>query len=277
MFRAFSLILTAILVCCQFGNQSAAQPKDKALKMLAAKGWGTLKGTVTYDGDPPPLKDLRKIIAGNKEWNFFKTSPEKDLLDPTWVINKKNKGVANVVVWLKPPAGTFFKIPLNDKNRTDTVVLDRPFCAYRPHVLTLFPRYFDGSKWHKTGQVFKLVNSAPINHCPRLVADGVTNRNWILILKPKSEKVLELYPQETPIPCSCTFYNWLSAYIWVFDHPYSAVTNEDGQFVIPRVPAGAEVRVMAWHEDLGYVLGGKDGKKIAFENEVKQMNFQIKK
>ncbi|HSE90632.1 MAG TPA: hypothetical protein VLJ79_30765, partial [Candidatus Binatia bacterium] len=40
------------------------------------------------------------------------------------------------------------------------------------------------------------------------------------------------------------------AYIHVFDHPYFAVTDEQGLFTIPNLPAGTYV-LKAWHEDLG--------------------------
>ena len=39
-------------------------------------------------------------------------------------------------------------------------------------------------------------------------------------------------------------------FIHVFDHPYYAVTNEQGTFSIPDLPAGNYV-LTAWHEDGG--------------------------
>src|SRR5262245_53144441 len=204
MRRTIILILVAVLLA-----PIKARTGEEKKKPLPSTGWGTLKGTVTYDGEPPPLKDLRRIIAKNNDWDFFKKSPEKDMLDPTWVVNKKNKGVANVVIWLQAPTGTAFKIHEDDKKRKDTVVLDRPFCAYRPHLLTLFPCYFERNAWHKTGQVFKLANSAPINHCPKWVGDDIDNRSRALILKPKTEKVIDFWPSNMPIHCTCTFYTWL--------------------------------------------------------------------
>ena len=96
-------------------------------------------------------------------------------------------------------------------------------------------------------------------------------------MKPKGEMVVNFRPQKSPIRFTCTFYTWLSAYVWAFDHPYSAVSNDDGVFVIARVPIGAEVFLMAWHEDLGYVLGGKNGKKLTFTDAANRLNFKIKK
>ena len=36
----------------------------------------------------------------------------------------------------------------------------------------------------------------------------------------------------------------------VFDHPYFALTNAEGNFSLPKVPPGAYV-LEAWHERLG--------------------------
>ena len=42
----------------------------------------------------------------------------------------------------------------------------------------------------------------------------------------------------------------MKAYIAVFDHPYFAVTGEDGKFTIKGLPAGT-YEVEAWHERAG--------------------------
>jgi hypothetical protein len=40
---------------------------------------------------------------------------------------------------------------------------------------------------------------------------------------------------------------WMTAYILVADHPYTAVTGDDGTFVIEDVPPGT-YRIRMWHE-----------------------------
>ena len=42
-------------------------------------------------------------------------------------------------------------------------------------------------------------------------------------------------------------HTWMNAWIYVFDHPYYAVTDAGGKFVIADVPAGEHV-VELWHE-----------------------------
>jgi hypothetical protein len=44
----------------------------------------------------------------------------------------------------------------------------------------------------------------------------------------------------------------MSAVIRVFDNPYFAIPNGEGDFTIPDVPAG-DYEVVAWHERVGEV------------------------
>ena len=192
MSRTF-LLLTSIVVMLHCGADKSPAPAQEPT------AWGSWKGTVVYDGEPPPVADLRKIISLSVDRDHFLKAPEKDLLDPTWIVNKKNKGVANVVVWLLPQSGKTLKIHEADKMRKDIVTLDRPFCAYVPHVLTLFPGYEADGKWHKTGQVFKVVNSSPINHCPTWAGHPDINPGGNMIMTPKTERTLEFNPHKRPI------------------------------------------------------------------------------
>jgi hypothetical protein len=39
---------------------------------------------------------------------------------------------------------------------------------------------------------------------------------------------------------------WHRAYLWVGDHPYFALTDSEGKFSLPQVPAG-NYRLVCWH------------------------------
>jgi hypothetical protein len=39
----------------------------------------------------------------------------------------------------------------------------------------------------------------------------------------------------------------MRAYVWVFDHPYFAVSKEDGSFSLPPLPPGTYT-IAAWQE-----------------------------
>jgi plastocyanin len=48
----------------------------------------------------------------------------------------------------------------------------------------------------------------------------------------------------------CNIHSNMSAFIWVLENPYFAVTDRSGRFRIANVPAGDQV-VRVWHERLG--------------------------
>ena len=55
--------------------------------------------------------------------------------------------------------------------------------------------------------------------------------------------------KEIMIPVGCDVHPWMRSYISVLDHPFFAVTKEDGKFEIKGLPAG-EYEIEAFHEKL---------------------------
>ena len=68
----------------------------------------------------------------------------------------------------------------------------------------------------------------------------------------------------------CDIHSHMSGYIFVFGHPYFAVTDSDGRYIIPQVPAGVYTLVV-WSE-----LGQAAPKKITVTDDaVTETDFQI--
>jgi len=68
----------------------------------------------------------------------------------------------------------------------------------------------------------------------------------------------------------CDIHSHMSGYIFVFGHPYFAVTDSEERYIIPRVPAGTYTLVV-WSE-----LGTAPAKKITVtDNAVTEADFQI--
>ena len=68
----------------------------------------------------------------------------------------------------------------------------------------------------------------------------------------------------------CDIHSHMSGYIFVFGHPYFAVTDAEGRYVIPQVPAGTYTLIV-WSE-----LGQADPKRITVtDNTVTEADFQI--
>jgi hypothetical protein len=247
---------------------------------LKAEGWGSLTGRILYDGNPPAPKSLVPNMSQHADKSCCLNPNAKPIEkeDNTWIVDPKTKGVANVLIYLKAPTGTYFPIHDKDKVRKDKVSLDQPHCMFVPHMLALYPSYFDGQKDVPTGEEFEIKNSAPVPHNTRAIGNPLKNPGFNVTLPPGSQKVFDLKPQPLPVLINCDIHPWMNAKVGVYDHPYFAITKEDGTFSIPRVPAGAEVTFMGWHEAIGYIES-KDGRKLTFkagENTVPDISIAPK-
>jgi hypothetical protein len=301
-FRIVSILFFIPLAVALVGSVGCSKDKDKtedkkgsdnksggddktapagAPEELAGKGVGVLKGKVTFVGDPPERRDLTETMKNNPADFSHCTAkdPKNDTRDEEWIVGP-DKGVKNVVVWLRAPKGKYFKVPDDQKKAKGDVVVDQPFCAFVPHVVVVFPSYFDGKKQEPTGQRFKVLNSAPMNHNTAYGTEFGIGKSDNQTLKPKSELIVDAIPSgprktgENLIKFKCDIHKWMKGYAWVFDHPFSAVTGEDGSYEIKGVPTGVDLEVVYWHESMG---GSKpDGQKNVLKDGENTKNFTIK-
>jgi hypothetical protein len=59
-----------------------------------------------------------------------------------------------------------------------------------------------------------------------------------------------LKAEETMLQLSCDVHTWMRTYIGIVNHPYFAVTGNNGTFEIANVPTGKQ-NVRVWHEQYG--------------------------
>ncbi|MDP2603102.1 MAG: hypothetical protein Q8S00_10975, partial [Deltaproteobacteria bacterium] len=115
--------------------------------------------------------------------------------------------------------------------------LDNVKCRFAPHVQAA-----------SVGQFVLLKNTDPILHTAHAYfASGQPHFNVGLYPGRTSRK-----PLVTPgvVKILCEVHPWMSAYIVVTEHPYHAVTDAYGEYLINDVPAG-NYRLRVWHESLG--------------------------
>jgi hypothetical protein len=296
MKRSHSLILASAAFCmgCAlfYGCSSAADDTSDEglvpvkhigepavlLKELEYKDVGAITGTVTFDGDPPP----RPILSGVEQHADHSYCMQGDVTDPTWIVNPADKGVENVVVWVTPPTGSYFKKP-DDKTKTwqDTITVDQPYCAFQPHVLVLYPQYYNGKELAATGQILKVVNTAQIGHNIKMAGSSDKNPALGASLTAKTGTYLfdKVRVDNRALSFNCDIHKWMTGYALTFDHPYAAVTDKDGKFTIKNVPAGTELTFWAWHEALNrFVPAVEGGAKIKLDaNGSKILNFTVTK
>lgn len=223
----------------------AAEP----VKEAAADGkWVTIKGRVVWD-DANGAVPQRKPIQATKDQEVC--AKDKEFLTEDWVVNPKNKGIQHVVVWLapEPPAGggKLKDLPPFDKNDINPAVLkamkpsveiDQPCCRFIPHVVVA-----------QEGQKMVIKNSAPVPHNAKWASRSNGEINPLIPGGGQFNVQDPLVAERFPITVECSIHPWMKAYVWVFKHPYFAVTDADGNFEIKDAPVlNGKLRLVMWHE-----------------------------
>lgn len=226
------------------GAPGAADPAPAALAPTQDY-WFTVTGQVVWDGGPIPEK---KKLNVDKDQDHCLS--KGDLYAETWIVNPNNKGVKNCVVFLRPEKGKPFRVHESLKTPpTKQVVLDQPTCYFSPRIVVM-----------RADQELLVKNPAPIAHNVVLTS---FNNNQNVQMPPNSERVFTVIPENNAINITCGAHPWMKGSLWVFEHPYFALTDDDGRFKIPLVPGGTH-NLMIWHEEVGWVLG-RNGREFPIQ------------
>ncbi len=208
-------------------------------------GWVTLKGRVVYDGSPPPQTPL-EIKSDVEVCGGANAAKDESL------VVGADGGIEGVLVfvdtklpneepWVHPEMGP----------GGEPVEFDQKHCVFLSHVLAA-----------RVGQTVKILNSDPVGHninlqpkvnapMNQIVGAGLS-LDWV----PKAQ-------ENRPFPASCSIHPHMKAYVIVRENGYFAVTDKQGNFEIPNLPAGVELELRFWQEKAGWVDGAEiDGNPI---------------
>jgi plastocyanin len=212
--------------------------------------WVAVKGRVVFPADVP-LPVPKEI----KPQQAVPLCKGRALIDESVIINTKTRGIKNVVVWLRPddvknPKAAFAANeihPDDAKRKPADAVIDQPCCQFEPRVLAA-----------RVGDTVVVKNSATIVHNVFWSSENSGNFNPNIAPKGEFRFPVPLAAESSAISYSCGTHPWMKGWVRVFDHPYFAVTDDDGKFEIKNAPAG-KYRVVVWHEAVGF-KGGKAGR-----------------
>ena len=232
-----------------------------------AEKWVTINGRIIWDkskGEPPK----RVPILPSKDEEVARKDP--DFFTEDWIINQKNMGIKNVVIWLapEPTAEQLQQLEqLKEKKRrqlpsfqksdihpslaepsSEKVRMDAPCCRFIPHVVVA-----------REGQDFEFRSTAPVPHNVKWTS---YENGPIGALRPSDGDldVLNLRAERFPIEVACSIHPWMKAWVRVFDHPYFGLTDHDGRFEIKNAPVlSGKLRILIWQES-GGLHGGAEGR-----------------
>lgn len=198
-----------------------------------AADYGDITGTFVFDGTPPkpePAKVTKDeaVCAG------------RGLVDESLLVNK-NGGIQNVAIWMYILRGE--KAPAAHPDaKPQSLILDNMGCRFDPRVVCM-----------STQDELVLSNTDPIGHSTKIEFFVNKPQNPSLAAGAKLSLKGEITAAETlPAKVSCGIHPWMGAWVLVQEHPFFAVSNEEGKFTIKNVPAG-KWTFRIWHEKAGYV------------------------
>jgi plastocyanin len=234
-------LFVAIPGCGGHGGSESTSPTA----VVDPRTAGSIAGIVTLDGPPPALKPIDMSASPA----CVEANPAP--LAPPIVVTGDKGGLANVVVYVKDaPANYRYPTP------PETAVLQQKNCMYEPHVVALM-----------TGQPFEVQNNDPTMHNVHPMPKR--NRQWSTSQPAGSAALKETFTRpEFAMQVLCSVHPWMRSTVFVFDHPYFAVTPTTGGFELKNLPPGTYT-IEAWHETLGtqdqaVTIAARESKTVSF-------------
>ena len=189
----------------------------------------TLSGKIHLVGQAPPPS----VLKMSADAVCSKAHPETPPVSEEVVVDAEGN-LANVFVFVRNGLeGKSFTTP------AAPMVLDQKGCMYTPHVLGMM-----------VNQPLKLLNSDPTLHNVHAHPKVEGNREFNLAMPRPGEQSRTFAKPEIMIPVKCDVHPWMVSYIGVMEHPFFAVTDRNGSFRIPNLPAGTYT-IETWHEKYG--------------------------
>jgi hypothetical protein len=118
------------------------------------------------------------------------------------------------------------------------VQMDQEPCMFVPRVVVV-----------PAGGTVEFLNSDRLLH--NLHSDS-TGNPIINRTQPRGRTIPIVFKKPEIIRVDCDLHPWMRAWVVVADHPFYAVTNDQGEFILDNVPPG-EYTLQLWQESLGAV------------------------
>ena len=187
-------------------------------------GAGTITGEVKFvDSLPKPVP-----IKVTKDQDYCGES----LPNETYLVEAAG-GLKNVVVFVESAPNGKAADPQKEN------FLYNDGCRYAPRVLAL-----------QKGERLRVRSHDPKLHIPHGYLGERTVFNLSLPFKNTTIDATAKIREAGIMKVVCDTHAWMLGFVHIFDHPFFAVTNEQGVFSIPDLPSGSYV-LKAWHEDGG--------------------------
>jgi plastocyanin len=207
---------------CDTADTPATPAAAHRVVTTGPAGTGVIRGTVTFRGAAPDAEEVdgSRCHAG---CGTIRVAP----------VDVGDRGaLRDVMVYVKdPPAAPSLA------RDTPAAVLDQVNCQYVPRALGV-----------RVGQVLKVTSSDPTLHNVHTLSAKNPGLNFGMTRPGDAREVTFARPEQFSVRCDV--HAWMTATVYVFDHPFFAPTRVDGTFEIAGLPPG-EHEVVFSHPFLG--------------------------
>ncbi len=219
-------------------------------------GFATLSGTFQVNGS---FKLKPGLLASGEHAKIC--SPDGSPLTNRELEVGEDNGLANVAIWLTKPR----KVPetaawinpeyYSQEQRTAELTgkdgFDQKNCMFLTRTFAM-----------QSTQKLQIINSDPIGHKTKIEGDpggGAAGANPNV----GANSTVMYAPggySNRPFQVSCSIHNWMDAWMLVRPNPFFAVSDANGKFEIPYIPAGVKLEFRVSHE--GSFLDQKNGRVV---------------
>lgn len=236
-----SLLTCLVITLASLGAMSGADAAD-------------LKVRFVYEVDAP----AREKINTDKDAAFC---GKHELFNEELIVGEDG-GIKNVVLSIYTGRGGTDLDDLGDiKEAGNKHTLANDKCRFEPHVLVL-----------QKGDSLEITNPDAVGHNANL--GFFENKQQNLNIPSKQSVTIEL-PKSEPgaTPVDCNIHPWMKAYLLVLDHPFGAISDDNGELTIEGLPDGEELVFRVFHEK-GSIKSVTD-KATGEEKKLKRARFEI--
>jgi hypothetical protein len=246
---AFVLGATLLVAGCGKKEEAAQSQTETPAAMqnpVDPATAATVTGVVKFSGKAPKAKTVDMAAdAYCKAQHSDKVKTEEAVVNP-------NGTLKYVYVYVKGGLDPNLQFPVP----AEPVVLDQQGCWYKPHVIAA-----------QANQAITVRNSDGVLHNINAQPKNNQGFNFGQPVQGMENKKSFANP-EVMIPVKCDVHPWMKSYVGVQNHPYAAVTGDDGAFSLANLPPG-EYEIEAWHEIFGtatqkVTVGPKESKAVGF-------------
>lgn len=204
-------------------------------------------GKVTLKGNPPPEREL-PVSDG-----FCGPGSKATKVKGRVFRAAADGGLGDVVVYLKnAPAAA----PAAEAKGP---ILDQKDCIYEPYMVALH-----------INQQLTVKNSDPVLHNVHTRPTVPGNKEENLAQMPKGKDLMFKFNKpEQFMRVECNVHPWMVSYLSIFEHPYFAITKDDGTFVIKNVPKGD------YTVEVAHRRAGKAEQKVSVADANATANFTL--